>query len=1051
MSKKVLPSLFAVFLFIASIRGQNNVTFNHLTIENGLSQSSVMCILQDKDGFMWFGTQDGLNRYDGYNIKIFKNNPSDSTSLINNFILGLFEDSSGNMYVESQGGFQKYNPLAESFAEYEKTNLKLRNARFNSVNAFFEDTTGIQWLGGLGSGTGLKMVDKSTGKINVFKHSSSDPSSLSDNKVYSVYRDRSGNLWVGTFNGLDKLDENTGKFTHYRNKTGDQNSLSDNWVWPIFEDSNGNLWIGTVRGGLNKFNPNTETFENFSNDPLNPGSLSDNFIFSIYQDRSGVIWIGTQTSGVNYFLPSAQVFEVFRSKPDDKNWFSENSIQSMYVDRNESYWIGTQGGGLYKFNYNKNSFERYSHNPSSTNSISSNTVLSMYEDKSGVLWIGNFDAGLDAFNLKDKTFKHYKYNPSDSNSISDNRIYSIFQGRDGNIWIGTYRGGLNKLNPNTGKINIFQHEENNPKSISSNYVSSIVEDDSGKLWVGTGDGGLNLFNPANNTAEHFINDPKDPESLVGNDIMTVFIDSKNNIWIGTTKGLSEFNRKTKKFSNYRSKEGLPNETVFGILEDNQGNLWLSTNKGLSRFNPKTKIFKNFYSQNGLQGDEFNQNAFAKDHLSGRLMFGGTDGFNVFDPEKVKENSYVPPIVFTNFLRYNTDDEEGKPIVEKGVSEMNKLSLTYKDNIVTLEFAALSYYNSFNNQYKYKLEGFNENWIQLGTNNNVTFTNLSQGDYVLKVIGSNNDGVWNEEGASLNIHVSPPWWKTNIAYGIYLIAFFAFLYGVRKFELDRREKKAQIRESALRIKATEAEKRALEIENERKTKELEEARQLQLSMLPKKLPELPNIEIAAFMRTATEVGGDYYDFRQDNGSLYVAFGDATGHGLQAGTMVTLMKGFFTSDSSKLGMQEFMNHCSKMIKEIELGRILMSFSYLKIEGNKMQVTSAGMPPIYYNDNNTGQVEEIVIQGMPLGAMKSFPYKVFEKEIHSGDTLLLLTDGLPEQMNSNEEMFDYTRVKDKFSEFSKLNPRDIIDKLVIEGDNWMNGAAQADDITFVVIKFR
>ena len=435
-----------------------------------------------------------------------------------------------------------------------------------------------------------------------------------------------------------------------------------------------------------------------------------------------------------------------------------------------------------------------------------------------------------------------------------------------------------------------------------------------------------------------------------------------------------------------------------------------------------------------------------------LLFGGPNGFNIFNPDNLKENDYLPPIVFTNYLRYNTDDEEGKPIIEKGISERDSIVLTYKDNIVTIDFAALSFFNNFKNQYRYKLEGFNENWIQLGSNHTITFTNLSPGDYKLRVIGSNNDGVWNENGTTLFIQVHPPWWRTNLAYAVYTILFLGLLFGLRKFELDRREQKSRIRESELRIKATEAEKRALKVENERKTKELEEARQLQLSMLPKELPQLPNLEIAAFMRTATEVGGDYYDFMiQDDGVLDVAFGDATGHGLQAGTMVTLMKGFFTSDSSKLGLTEFMSHCSRVIKDIKLGRILMSFSYLKIDKDQLQISSAGMPPIYYHHKENNEVEEIIIQGMPLGAMRNASYKIMHKELKSGDTILLLTDGLPEQMNGMEEMFDYSRVKKHFSDIVQNSPSKIIEKLVEAGDSWMNGRVQDDDITFVVIRVK
>lgn len=1052
MALRYLLIIFYISISVYNTQAQNHINFHHITVDDGLSQSSVTCMLQDKKGFMWFGTQDGLNRYDGYNIKVFKNNPTDSASLINNFIFSLFEDSSGTLYVETQGGgFNRYDPLSESFNRLKKKNIHLRGTKFNTVNAFFEDSYGFQWTGGMSAGTGLKRTNKKTGEVIVYKHDASNPSSLSDDKVYSVFRDRSGILWVGTFDGLDKLDEKTGTFIHYRNKSGDQNSLSDNWVWPIYEDNQGYLWFGTVRGGLNKFNPNSGIFESYKNDPSDPRSLNDNFIFSIYGDRSGVLWIGTSAGGVNYFLPSAQVFNLFRSKSGDKTWFTDNTIQSMLADRKGYYWIGTQKGGLYKFDYKKNIFENYQYNSSSLNSISSNAVQSLYEDRSGNLWIGNFSAGLDQYNPKTKSFKHYRNNPSDPNSLSDNRIYSIVQDIQGNMWIGTYGGGLNKLDPRTNKITRFQHDNNNPESISSNAVWSIAADHSGKLWLGTFGGGINVFNP-DNTITHIVNNPKDPGSIIDNNIIRIYIDKEDNIWVGSTKGLSKYDRQKKEFKNYREQDGLPNESVFGILEDDEGNLWISTNKGLSRFNPQKNVFKNYYSQDGLQGNEFNQNAFAKDEITGQLMFGGPNGFNVFNPNKVNVNNYLPPVVFTDYLRYNTDNTGGKPIYEKGISSRDSLLLTYKDNIINLQFSGLSYYNTQQNQYQYKLEGFNKNWIQLENNNSVTFTNLSPGDYKLRVIASNNDGLWNYKGASLFIKVTPPWWKTNIAYSFYIIFFAGFLYVVRRSELNRREQKARIRENELQLKATEAEKRAIMAENERKTKELEEARQLQLSMLPKVLPKLPNLEISAFMRTATEVGGDYYDFIvQDGGLLNIGFGDATGHGLQAGTMVTLMKGFFTSNASKLELLEFMNSCSAMIKEVNLGRILMSFSFLRIKECRLELSSAGMPPVYYYNGKTNEVEEILVQGMPLGAMKKGSYKMVEKELNRGDVLLLITDGLPEQMNNNDEMFDYSRVKNHFNEIAGNTPDVIIEKLIKSGDEWMQDKIQADDITLVVIKVK
>ncbi|MFO7526092.1 MAG: two-component regulator propeller domain-containing protein [Ignavibacteriaceae bacterium] len=1053
MRRLIFYSYVFVLLFISQVFSQSDYSFNHLTVENGLSQSAVTCIFQDKNGFMWFGTQDGLNRYDGYNFKIFKNISSDTTSLSDNFIFSIYEDESGSLYIETQSGkLNKYNPAFESFQVVQGESINFHNSKKNSVLAVYYDKPDVVWTGGLSKETGLKMENKTTGETKVYMHDPDDKFSLSDNKVYSVYRDSKGTLWVGTFNGLNRLDEKTGNFFHYKNIPGDPNSLSDKWVWPVFEDSKGNLWVGTVKGGLNRFNPESNSFTNYKHDPGNIKSISDDFIFSIYEDRSGLIWVGTNADGVNYFDPSSRVFEHYFNIPENKNSLSDNTVFSMLADSKGNYWIGTRNGGLDKFNYKQKKFTNYSHDPSDQNSLINNSVQVIYEDRSGILWIGTFSSGMNSFNPVTGNFKSYVHNPNDPNSITDNRVYAITEDSDGVIWIGTYAGGLNRFDRNSGKFTSFIHDENDTASISSNSVWSFAEDDDGNLWIGTFGGGVNVFDKSANTFKHFRANPADQESLADDNIIRVFKDSKGNMWFGTTKGLCRYFFDTDNFKTYSEKDGLSNNFIYGILEDEKGNLWLSTNNGISKFNPATELFKNYYTEDGLQNNEFNQNAFAKDFKTGNLLFGGVNGFNVFNPERLTGNTYVPPIVFTNYIRYNTDDEEGRPIFEKGISEAEEISITYKDNIVTLEFAALSYYNNQNNQYRYMLEGFNENWIQLGSNNKVTFTNLTPGDYILKVIGSNNDGVWNEEGASLIVHVSPPWWKTNTAYGMYFISAFGFLFGLRRYEINRREQKAQIRESALRIKATEAEKRALEIENERKTKELEEARQLQLSMLPKVIPVLSNLEIAAFMRTATEVGGDYYDFRvEENGELYVAFGDATGHGLQAGTMVTLMKGFFTSDSSKLGLKEFMNHCSKMIKEIELGRILMSFSYLKIEANKLLMSSAGMPPVFYYDNDTKLVEEIVIQGMPLGAMRNFPYKVIEKDIKSGDIILLLSDGLPEQMNSKEEMFDYERVKNNFLDSVNYNPGEIINRLVEAGDKWMNGTVQEDDITFTVIKIK
>ncbi|WP_304130681.1 two-component regulator propeller domain-containing protein [Ignavibacterium album] len=1053
MLRKFLITLFVILFFSIRLIAQQSIVFNHLTVSNGLSQNSVTCIFQDRKGFMWFGTQDGLNRFDGYKFKIFKNIPSDTTSLSENFIFSIFENSSGELFVETQSKIiHKYNPLKESFTKIANEKIDFTKSKLSTVGAVLYEPNGIKWIGGAGRGTGLERIDTKTGVVTKYKNDPKNSSSLTNDKVYSIFRDSKNSLWIGTSNGLDKLDEKTGKFTHFKNDLQNPESLSDNWVWPIFEDSKGNLWLGTVRGGLSRYDSKTNSFVNYRNNPDDSKSINDNFIFSIYEDRSGIIWIGTNSGGINYFHPDLQVFERVFNLPDNKNSLSDNSVLSLLADSKGNYWIGTRDGGLDKYDYKNKKFINYSHQKSNPNSLISNSVLAIEEDRDGILWIGTFSSGMNSFDPKTGIFKKYVNDPANPNSLTDNRVYSILEDKEGIIWIGTYGGGLNRLDKSTQKITAFKHDETNNKSISANSTWSIAEDYNGNIWIGTFGGGINVLDKSTLTFSHFRNNPNDASSLVDDNIIRVFMDKSGNMWFGTTKGLCRYDPKKKNFKSFREANGLANDFVYGILEDDNGFLWLSTNNGLSRFDPKTETFKNYYSADGLLGNEFNQNAYAKDERTGRLLFGGPNGLNIFDPAGLKDNEFLPPVAFTEYLRYNTDDEEGKPITEKGITYRDSISLTYKDNIISIDFAALNYLNNSQNQYRYKLEGFNENWIQLGNNHSITFTNLSPGDYRLLVIGSNNDGLWNEAGASLFIQVLPPWWRTNIAYGIYFILVFGFLFGVRRYEINRREQKAQIRESALRFKASEAEKRALQIENERKTKELEEARQLQLSMLPKELPQLPHLEIAAFMRTATEVGGDYYDFIvQEDGILNVAFGDATGHGLQAGTMVTLMKGFFTADSSKLGLQDFLSHCSRVIKDIRLGRILMSFTYMKIENHKIQITSAGMPPIYYYHNEENLVEEIIIQGMPLGAMRNASYNFSERELKSGDVILLLTDGLPEQMNNNEEMFDYSRVKSNFKAIASLQPSGIIEKLIEAGDKWMNGKQQDDDITFVVIRVK
>lgn len=1033
----------------SAVHAQASVVFHHLTVQQGLSQGSVNCILQDTQGFLWFGTQDGLNRFDGYTITVFRHDPDDPHSLNDNWVLSIAEDTAGALWVRTMNSplLNRFNRTAETFTHVHRDSVPLQGARINTVKAECDEPSGIQWRGTIGSG--LSRFDPRTGTTTTYRHDPGNPLSLADDRVYSVYCDRRGTIWVGTKSGLDRYDPGRDAFVHYVHDPDNPRSLSDNWVWPILEDRSGTLWIGTFRGGLNRFDRATGTFTRYRNENADPRSLGGDQLYALYQDRSGVIWVGMNDNGVDRFHPELGAFRNYDHDPSVSTSLSDNNILSLHVGRTGVPWIGTRGG-LNRFERTTGTFSVYRNSPADRKSIADDQVQTLLEDHTGKLWIGTVSSGLDRFDPRTGVFIHYRHSPSDPRSLSDNRVYALSEDRDGYLWVGTYGGGLNRLDPVRGTFTRFVANDSVPGSLSAPGVFALCIDRSGVLWVGTFGGGLNLFDRTRQTFTAFRNNPSDPTSLSNDLVACLHEDRTGTLWVGTAGGLNRFDPQTRSFTSYRQKNGLPNDVIFGILEDDRGRLWLSTNNGISRFDPRRGEFRNFDYNDGLQGDGFNQNAFARDPVTGELYFGGSNGFTVFHPDSVRENPYVPPVVFSSFVRYNTDDEQGTPIREPGIDVKPVITLSYKDNVASFTFAALSYYNTAKNRYAYMLEGYDDTWIQLGTEHRATFTNLDGGEYLLKVRGSNSDGVWNEEGASLRLVVTPPWWKTSTAYALYGVTFIAVLYGLRRFELNRREQKARMRESELRAKAVEAEKRALEAENARKTKELDDARQLQLSMLPRAVPHVPGYEIAVFMKTATEVGGDYYDFAPgEEGSLQIAFGDATGHGMQAGTIVTLMKGLFLSDASRQGILSFFRHCSLTMKEIRLGRLFMAFNLVRLTGAAVSFSSAGMPPAFLYRRATGTMEEILLTGVPLGAMKSFPYVLHETTLDPGDTLLFLTDGLPEQKNRVGEMFDYARVQETFLGSISSTPDAIIAELVQAGDRWMEGVPQDDDMTLLVIR--
>ena len=614
--------------------------------------------------------------------------------------------------------------------------------------------------------------------------------SLSNNSVKVIYQDSNGSIWVGTDRGLNAVIINSsGKissFRRYLNIPNVNKSISHNEVYAICEDNSGKLWIGTNGGGLNLFDTYRKNFTRYLHDPLDPRSLSYNEIRSIFKDRSGTMWIGTYGSGIDKVSRGAGEFVLYKYIPDDRNSLSHPIVWSIYEDENGILWIGTHGGGLNKLDRKNNKYTFYQHNPKIQNSLSNDIVRVVFEDTKGMLWIGTHGGGVNKFNPNTNTFKVYRHDPNNPNSLALDEIRSIYEDREGTIWIGTYGRGLDKFDKETETFTHFVNDPNNNQSLSNNFVRTIYEDKSGNLWIGTEGGGLNKFERATNTFQNFKAELNDSSSLNSDYIFTIHESPPGILWLGTWGGgLNRFDINTMKAEHFTTDDGLPSNAIYGILEDEKGNFWLSTNNGLSRFNPETKSFNNYNVKDGLQNNEFNGGSYFKSK-SGEMFFGGIDGFNSFYPKNIKNNTFIPPIVITSFQKFNKEVDFTKPVYS-----IDKIELSYEDYVFSFEFASLDFSAPEKNEYAYKMEGLDKDWIFTNSSRRfVTYTTLPPGEYVFMVKGSNSDGVWNEVGTSVSIVIHPPFWMTWwFRSTILLLIVFAayFLYKKRVKSLEEKRK------------------------------------------------------------------------------------------------------------------------------------------------------------------------------------------------------------------------------------------------------------------------
>ncbi|MBN2213794.1 MAG: response regulator [Bacteroidales bacterium] len=817
----LIPVLF-IGLTMSANAQKSVLRFQHYTADHGLSQNMVDCILKDSKGFMWFGTWNGLNRFDGYTFTVFKQNPDGAKSLSYNFIYSICEDKSGNLWIGTANGLNTYLYEQDRFVVYRHQPDNKQTIISNRINTIISDRNGDIWIGTDHGADKLKISEQGD-KIEEIRHytAGKQPGSLSGENVMSVYEDSKGNIWIGTDNGLNLLDAQQIAFMHYLNNPWDPNSLPDNTVNTIFRDSTGTMWIGT-NNGLARMDISSGKFYNYSYNPEDPKSLAHNAVRSIAQDRKGRLIIGT-LGGLSIYNRKNDHFDNHRHKLNASYGLNNDFVNCLYSDDNGNIWIGTERGGINIYNIYQKNFEFLEHVPGNKNSLSHSTVNSIWEDDQHI-WIGTAGGGLNRFDKKSEIFSHYSFRAGDTNSLSSDFITSIYGDRQGNIWIGSWGGGLNKLTPENKKKGRFLHYQQSPgdtAGLINDFVSTIIEDQWDNLWIGTL-GGLDKYDPSTGIFEHFtgtynqknvdqvgclqfdrqhnlwagtiqglfmipaaengkinprsddihyfVHVPENNNSISGNYVISICLDQQGNLWFGTygngfNKLVIDPDRKNPfQFASFTEKNGLSNNVVYGILEDNSGDLWLSTDNGLSSFDPVQKVFRNYYTSDGLQSNQFYWSASFK-NSHGKLYFGSMNGLNAFYPEQINVTKIRPRTIITDFKIFNQSvgvgqTYYGRMILEKSITNTKTIILSYRSREFSIEFSALDFDQPEKVRYAYKMDGFDEQWTYVDANRRfANYTNLKGGDYTFMVKATNKDGLTDNLPYKLDIKIIPPFWAT----------------------------------------------------------------------------------------------------------------------------------------------------------------------------------------------------------------------------------------------------------------------------------------------------
>ena len=815
-----------------------DIRFEHLTVEQGLSNFSINDIIQDQQDFLWIATEDGLNKYDGYEFKIYKADPADTNALPSSYMQYLFIDRANNLWVITGSHLCRYNPDTDGFDRFERSFPNADSLSNKLIKRIFEDRNGDYWIGTTAglyhyqtqqhkltlyrhdpdneasisgdiievfcedhvgnlwigtSGGGVNRYDRKTDSFSHYRHDPNTAFGLCSDFIASLLEDRFGVLWIGTTNGLGYYDRQTDQVVHWRGASDEFHSLEKDVIFNIVEDRKGTLWIGTFHTGLWRYERLANRFVSYRHDPNDPYSLLNNRVQAIYEDRSGVMWLGHYRSGISRYVRQQNQF--WRCKMDD-------AVYAICQDRHGNLWIGTSDSGLWQYDREGKLIAHYRTDNQKKGSFDSDQVLSIREDRRGDLWIGTA-RGLHRFDAQRNGFLRYQHELLDPTQPEQYNVKAILEDDSGEIWIGTKGSGLCRFDPQKKKFVYYRHDPQNSQSLSHNNVWSICEDPTSRdyLWIGTFGGGINRFDKKTENFTRYTYDAQNPNSHSNNTIYSVYADTGGIVWAGSFGGgLKRLDPATNRFTHYTDKDGLSDNFVKGILADESGNLWLSTDKGLSRFNPKTGTFKNYTAKDGLISDVLLSGAYFKNR-DGRMFFGGEGGVVAFYPDSLRENTYLPPVVITSFKVFDRPllpDNASMSQQRQGYQSPSSIVLSYRDNFFSIEFVALDYNEPSKNQYAYKLEGLDRDWNYCGTRRYASYTHIDPGEYTFRVKGSNNEGVWNEEGASIKIIITPPFWQK---WWFRALVIFSILASALTWH-NRRMKRLEDKKKALELRVKE---------------------------------------------------------------------------------------------------------------------------------------------------------------------------------------------------------------------------------------------------------